>query len=466
MTRSAIALGGLLAIAGCTARRAPLQGTPDSGSPTADAGPEAADSGIVDSGIPDSGQPIDGGNVVDAGPDAGVDAGAMSDSGAVPSCWTDGSTCFGTPTVVHGNDVFTMTLGTTDFNNDGFDDLIQAGYGLDEANPTTAINLFYGASDGGMWLGPTFTESLYATATNADLNGDGWMDFIAASGKAIDIELNQADGSFNSTVINVNTYPNPLVYAVRAADFDGDGRPDIAACTSAGLFIYFDDSGAPSYGDPVQVPPAGSGDNGESCISLAVGDLDGDGTADIVSVDSLPSYGLYVRLNSADAGFSLTTLSTSCTETAAGQLVVADLNGDGLPDVVCGTAAGIEVRLNQGGGTLGPPIDVGTNPETSWYVEQVLVADLNGDGFPDVFGAGSEGTCDPDAGPLWAGAYYFLNDGDGGFAVGQALPTGQASVHGISALHLPGTILPSLAIGDWCTPDITIFPNGPVDAGT
>ena len=464
MTRREIALWGLVAALGCTNNHAPLQGMGDSGpmpdSGITDGGPARSDSGMADSGVQDSGSLYDSGlpNIV-AGNDGGGDAGIV-DGGTIPTCWMDGSACFGTPRVVHGNNV-TVTLGTADFNNDGFDDLIQAGFGLGEA----AITLLYGTSDGGMRRGPTFTEGTYAyaTATTADLNGDGWIDFIAASGSDIDIQLNQADGSFEATIIQfTNIYPYPLVYAVQAADFDGDGRADLAACTSMGLFILFDDGGAPSYGDPV---PAAAPESGGSCVSLAVGDLDGDGTMDIVSISS-PGYALNVWLNSADAGLSMTTLSTNCAPSASGQLVVTDINGDGLPDLVCGTSTGIEMRFNQGGGTLAAPVDVATNSDTSWYVEQVLVADLNGDGLPDVFGAGSEGNCDPDAGYLWAGAYYFLNEGNGGFALGQALPTGQNSVHGVAALHPSGTTLPSLAVGDECTSDITIFPNhGPVDAG-
>jgi hypothetical protein len=349
--------------------------------------------------------------------------------------------------VVQGIDTFTWSLATADFNNDGIDDLIQGGYHL--------ATLFSGTPDHGVVLGPTFPELGIAYVTTADLNGDGWMDFIATSECEIDIELlNQADGTFHRTTI---PYPpqggctNDL-HQVRVGDFDGDGRPDLAACALDGVFIYFDDGGAPSYGDPIWITSSGS------CDNLAVGDLDGDGTPDIVSVEDAPNSGLSVRLNSADAGFSLTTLSTLCNGAIFGQLVIADLNGDGLPDVVCGTANGIEVRFNQGGGMLGPPVDVATNPPPDWEMNQVVVADLNGDGRPDVLAAGSAGYCD-DAGPPAGGAYFFLNDGDGGFALGQALPTGQESVNGIGTVGQPGASLPGIAVGDWCVPDVTIFPN-------
>ncbi|MGA2593848.1 MAG: VCBS repeat-containing protein [Bryobacteraceae bacterium] len=60
-------------------------------------------------------------------------------------------------------------------------------------------------------------------------------------------------------------------------------------------------------------------------------------------------------------------------------LAIADLNRDGIPDIVVGTAEGTQVLLGRGDGTFLPPLTAG---KTS--VLSVVVADFNNDGVPDI----------------------------------------------------------------------------------
>jgi hypothetical protein len=94
------------------------------------------------------------------------------------------------------------------------------------------------------------------------------------------------------------------------------------------------------------------------------------------------------------------------------EILAADLNGDGKPDVVAGLAGGVAVLLNNGDGTLASPIIY--NIGSSGGVLAVAAIDLNQDGKLDIVGF----TDNP------AGLHIFLNRGNGFFLPDSPLPLG------------------------------------------
>lgn len=64
--------------------------------------------------------------------------------------------------------------------------------------------------------------------------------------------------------------------------------------------------------------------------------------------------------------------------------VVADINGDGYPDLVMGTEAGIQVLLGNGDGTFQPAALVVDSVNETQVPYSIAVADVNGDGKPDL----------------------------------------------------------------------------------
>src|ERR1035438_10596647 len=116
---------------------------------------------------------------------------------------------------------------------------------------------------------------------------------------------------------------------------------------------------------------------GASPESVAVGDLNGDGIADI-AVGTY--YGVSVLLGKGDGTFMAAVNYT--VGSYGGGVAVSDVNGDGKADIVLADSSGASVLLGNGDGTFGAAASysAGSNP----YATAVAVEDFNGDGKPDL----------------------------------------------------------------------------------
>jgi hypothetical protein len=146
---------------------------------------------------------------------------------------------------------------------------------------------------------------------------------------------------------------------------------------------------------------------------LAVGDLDGDGHADIVMGNGLlDEMGIF--FNRGDGTFVSEVTYPTGKGSKPGPVAVADVNGDGRLDVVLteGGRGNVGVYLNQGHGVLGSPaIHSGASPNA------IALGDVNGDGHPDIVVTSS----------LDSNVGIFLNDGHGDFHSAGTYATGTGS---------------------------------------
>jgi len=164
------------------------------------------------------------------------------------------------------------------------------------------------------------------------------------------------------------------------ADFDGDGRPDLAAQAAihqglsvlSVLSVMFN-SGDERFAERGQIPVGGQ----PSCVISA--DLDSDGAPDLVSTLQYPD-ALSVQRNRGDGSFE--PAITYAAGERPSSVASADLDGDGAPDLVVTNYVSntVSIFLNQGDGTLRPQreLSVGDSPVA------VACADLDGDGRPDL----------------------------------------------------------------------------------
>jgi hypothetical protein len=172
-------------------------------------------------------------------------------------------------------------------------------------------------------------------------------------------------------------------------------------------------------------------DKGETSASVSVGDLNGDGRLDIVLAKGR-HWPLHSRvlLNEGKGSFSASNLGTTPARTYSAAL--ADVDGDGHLDIVVSNDAPDRklVYRNDGKGHF---TEIGTFGDPNWTTRYVTLADLNGDGFPDIIAANrgdfpDVGAANPETqshNPV--PSFVCLNDGKGHFPACQSLPTESAT---------------------------------------
>src|SRR5262249_7005588 len=146
-------------------------------------------------------------------------------------------------------------------------------------------------------------------------------------------------------------------YAVAAADFNGDGKPDLATANggnnSNNVSVLFN-NGNGTFGNKVDYPA------GASPRSVAAADFNGDGKPDL-AVGNGGASSVNVLRNNGDGTFAAAAYySLDTGETYA--VVAADLNGDGKPDLAAANYSRdvVSVRLNSGNGGFSARIDYST----------------------------------------------------------------------------------------------------------
>jgi hypothetical protein len=200
---------------------------------------------------------------------------------------------------------------------------------------------------------------------------------IAAMGLPV-LLIGCGDDDYYHSCGNCNVTPQEVSYGVVSADFNGDGIADVVALSSlhppvqqnsSNLKVYLATS-AGVYGTPAYVP------DGDVPLWIASADLNGDGLKDVVTA-SYDDGALAVFLNDKlSPGTFNTPLVLS--SPGASQVAIADVNGDGLPDLVSADF-NVSLFLQSSPGTFAAPISLYSGG-ANW----VAVGDLNGDGAPDI----------------------------------------------------------------------------------
>jgi hypothetical protein len=200
----------------------------------------------------------------------------------------------------------------------------------------------------------------------ADFNGDGKPDIAYAYNELTPfsgVVLGNGDGTFRPGV----TFPldnEGFPGSIHAADFNGDGKPDIVYSSGSLTWV------ALGNGDGTFQAQIGV----SACSSVAaVADFNGDGKADLVC-------GTTVLLSNGDGTFRTgVTVDPNQMDTA---VLSADFNKDGKPDLLLLRVSGqFAVVLGNGDGTFGADLPIAAN----LFIEP-LPGDFNGDGRMDLAG--------------------------------------------------------------------------------
>lgn len=303
-------------------------------------------------------------------------------------------------------------VASADVNGDGNADVVTADIGSGN------VSLFLGNGDGSLKAPKVFpaADGVNSVAL-VDVNGDGDADVVTSNGASQSVSVLPGDGKGGFGA--AKSFPAGVAAtALAVGDVTGDGKADAVVANG--------DSGEPGVS---VLAGAGNGtfaatpillDTTSETGAVAIADLDGDDTGDIIAANFDPNAssvsvlvaqgdGTFKQHVDYDTGYSPFFIST------------ADFDGDGKTDLITANSNGTDMTLlaGRGNGTLQSHITLSTGNDPAG----VGAADVNGDGKIDIV-ASNFGDSDPSETATSYTISVFLNNGKGGFLDGTQYPAG------------------------------------------
>jgi hypothetical protein len=279
--------------------------------------------------------------------------------------------------------------------------------GTDSVAPTGTVsfldtsngNAVLGTASLGAGTGSVSFQSISNPAGNGggtvvgDFNGDGIPDLAVTAGEAIDVLLGNGDGTFTAGA----TVPILQgAYGIAVADFNGDGKLDLAVLSNdpsnvTGTVVVLLGNGDGTFSalpNPILLPNSEQGPPS----NIVVSDFNMDGIPDLAVLTGNST--VAILLGKGDGTFTAgtQTLTVTSVDYPANSIVVADFNGDGIPDVAVASAGEtsdlvgahgmgtVTVFLGKGDGTFTTTVESGQGSSATF----MATGDFNGDGIPDL----------------------------------------------------------------------------------
>jgi hypothetical protein len=230
------------------------------------------------------------------------------------------------------------------------------------------------------------------TLAAADFDGDSRMDLAVGTGCAtpvaqarVSIFKGYGDGTFDTTNPIIILPSGSYTYSVIAEDLNGDGKPDIACVNQAGVLQTYKNTSTTSISFSTVVASVTAGPVSQNS-NLEIGDFNGDGIFDYI----VTGYGYtMVSFIPGGAGLTLGAKSdytglgapwTSCTITNSS---VADYNQDGKLDIMI-NRCGFQLLKGNNAGVFTAASNVLAPPNPYFWQHMIRSFDMNADGIPDL----------------------------------------------------------------------------------
>ncbi len=330
-----------------------------------------------------------------------------------------------------GGDTSAQETLVIDVNGDGHLDLV-----LNGRNSET-INVLLNQGDGTFGAPTTIETGYYWHMFEGDVEGDGNQDVLVAkwnedlSSQTLGYLKNNGDGTFGEFQELASGFSNILDIA--SVDFDGDGDLDILAAASGGAGIVLTtNNGDGTFTNSIVAEVA-------TAYAVAAGDLNGDGKLDLVATNSAGDISVFT----VNPDGTTTSGQVIHADDVWGleKVALVDLDGDGSLDIVAANSNRKQLTWFKGGGdgTFGDKQIISTGTSNSGYVSSFQVVDVNGDGLNDIV-AGSAQTIGDTANTQQSYLSWFEQLADGTFKehmTGAQYP-GNSDFFGVSQGDLNG----------------------------
>ncbi|MBK6505076.1 MAG: VCBS repeat-containing protein [Ignavibacteria bacterium] len=239
------------------------------------------------------------------------------------------------------------------------------------------------------------TGSYPTSVATGDLDGDGKPDLAVTNlaNNNVSLFLN------TSTVGNINFAPRvdfssaTLPISVGIGDIDGDGKPDIVIANNSSATILvlqnLSTSGNLNFSSALSLT------TGSSPRSVSLGDIDGDGKAEIVVANTTSSTLSVFRNLSTAGSINLSNKVDFVTGSSPQSVSLGDIDGDGKTDLTVSNENSSTVSVFRNTSSIGVinsgsfagKVDFSTNS----FPQTVRAGDLDLDGKPDITMAESNG---------------------------------------------------------------------------